>query len=156
MRSERDEGGRIRLAGLDLVVADTILRIPRLLRCEDPEVRERLFPPACDDEEEERQWRRLAGTELEHLYLSQGEVVRKDLANLTQAGEGEFALPLPEEHRAAWLAALNAARLTLYILHDLRPGDMEAGDIAEVEPEKEMALVRIHIMAYLQELLIQA
>ena len=154
MHWRREDNGDLHLAGLNHLVVDTLMRIPRLLASEDPRVRERLFPRAFADPEDQEQWQRLAEADLEHLFQDQETILRNDLITLKQEERGEYSLTIPARHQTAWLSALNAARLTLYILHRLQPQDMELEGLIEGEPEKEFALVRIHILALIQELLL--
>ena len=156
MQLERDGDGNLRCRGITALHADTLMHIPEWLESEDERVRGRLFPRVYQDEDEEEQWRRLAVPELEHLFVSRARIVGKDLKSLAQDGAVTFSLLIPEAHTTAWVSSLNAARLALFELHDLKEEDMERelDDIADFE--KELALVRIHVMAFMQELLLEA
>ncbi len=153
MRVERDRDGNTWLRDLTLLVADTAMRIPVLLESEDPRVRGRLLPEAYDDPEEERHWRRLGAPELERLFLSRAQLIRRDLETLARDGPQTFTLRIAVGHEAAWLSGLNGARLALFALHGLEASDMEREPETAGDTEKELALLRIHLMAYLQELL---
>ncbi|MHC5072150.1 MAG: hypothetical protein ACYTGO_16870, partial [Planctomycetota bacterium] len=63
-------------------VVDTLIRLPEWLESDSPGVRERLLPRAYDDEEDEREWRQHITPELEYLFQSRGEIVRRDLTQL--------------------------------------------------------------------------
>src|SRR5688572_7996787 len=97
---------------------ETLKAVPMLLESQDPRVRERLLPETCSDEDAEEHWRRHAVPELERLFVSRAQVVRRDLATLRPMPESKrHLLLIPHAHQAAWLAALNAARLALYELN---------------------------------------
>lgn len=156
MEVEREASGDFRFRGMSPLHADTLLHVPEWLRNEDPRVRARLLPQAYEEPEEEQQWRRLGADHLEHLFVSRARIVGKDLESLVQDGPVTYTLRIPKAHTNAWLSSLNAARLALFELHELEDRDLER-DPAELGSfEKELALVRIHVMALMQELLIEA
>jgi hypothetical protein len=77
-----------------------------------PELRERLFPPAYDDPEAEREYRALIGDTLAEERLAALETFARTL----ESGEGGtllWTVELSPEDTAAWLSAINDARLTL-------------------------------------------
>ena len=156
MRLLRDKDGNLQVKDLAPLHADTLLRIPEWLRSDDPRVRDRLLPPAYEDDDLQDEWCQLVGGELEHLFKSRCELVEQDLQEMTVDDDLVFSLPIPREHCAAWLSALNAARLALFAMHDLEAEDMEV-DLADIEDgDKELVVLRIHIMAFLQEMMIEA
>ena len=154
MRTERDAEGNLWLRGLTPLCADTAVRIPGLLKADDPKVRRRLLPEAYDDPEEEAHWKRLGAPELERLFLSRAELIRRDLESLSLEGTQSFSLCIPPGHETAWLSGLNGARQALFALHDLEAEDMEREPQSTGDPDRELALLRIHVMAFLQELLL--
>ena len=83
------------------------------------------------------------------------ELIEKDLRGLADDGDRSFRLPIRALHRAAWLSGLNAARLTLFILHGLESADMEKDPGLIGDYEKDVALLRIHLLAYMQELMLE-
>ncbi|MFM1871363.1 MAG: hypothetical protein RL398_785, partial [Planctomycetota bacterium] len=96
--------------------------VPLLLESRDPRVLERIYPETCQQEDAEADWREHAVPELERLFASRGTIVRKDLAAMRASGEGKRrVLKVTDGHVNAWLASLNAARLALYALNDLKP-----------------------------------
>ena len=153
---ERDEAGDLWLRGLSPLYADTLMRIPEWLESDDPKVRSRLLPPAYSDPDEEEQWRKFGAPELEHLFASRSRVITKDLATMDLDGSVTFRLCIKKAHENAWLSSLNAARLALFVLHDLQPEDMDQDPSKLGDLDKEIATVRIHVMALLQELLMEA
>ncbi len=156
MEIERDEKGDVWFRGMSPLHADTLMRIPEWLSSDDVRVRARLLPPVYEDEEDENQWRNYAVPELEHLFASRAELITKDLEMMEQEGALMFALRIPQAHEAAWLSGLNAARLALFVLHDFEDEDM-ARNPAELEDlEQELALARIDIMAFMQEMMIES
>ena len=154
MDGARDEKGDVWIEDIDPLSADTLRRMPEWLDSRDPAVRDRLLPPAYEDPEDEKQWRRFGAPELEHLFASRLEIIRKDLASLERTADGSLRLRIPRAHEAAWLSSLNAVRHTLFILNRLTEADMaaplgEMRDLAKLEP-----LIRINLLAHIQQLLI--
>jgi len=134
---------------------DTLIAVPMLLESTDPRVRERLLPETYDDPDDEVQWRRHSVPELERLFLSRAQLVRRDLANLKPMAKSEHqGLLIPHAHTNAWLAALNAARLALYVLNDLTAEHMEREGLAKGTKKQQEAILRIHLMAELQSVLL--
>jgi hypothetical protein len=134
--------------------ADTLRRMLEWIESDDPRVKKRLFPDTFVDPEEEAAWRRLMQTDLEHLVLSRRQILEKDLARMRPDGPGLFRLPIGKNHGQAWLSALNAARLALFELHGLGPEHMDSEPEELDDEERQLALVRIHLMGFLQELLL--
>ena len=135
--------------------AETLKGVPMLLESSDARVRSRLLPETCDDDEAEEQWRRHSVPELERLFLSRAQLVRRDLAAMRTIGTSkDQVLLIPDAHCNAWLAALNAARLALYALNDLTAEHMEAEGFAAATAKQQEALLRIHLLAEIQSVLL--
>ncbi|MBL8752968.1 MAG: DUF2017 family protein [Planctomycetes bacterium] len=134
---------------------ETLTGVPMLLESADARVRARLLPETCHEADDEEQWRRHAVPELERLFLSRAQLVRRDLATLRKMPKSEHKLLLiPDGHASAWLAALNGARLALYVMHDLDAAAMEPEGFAKATPKQQEALLRIHLLAELQSVLL--
>ena len=154
MHARRDRDGSLLLAGIPPFVADTLQRLPEWIASADPAVRERLLPPAYKDEGAEREWQRLARPELEHLFKSRGEILRQDLSGMRKGMLGGTMLKIPRTHLSAWLSALNAGRHALFILHELDSGDVGRDLAAVDDPGQAEALLRMEILAWVQQMLI--
>ncbi|MFY9340977.1 MAG: DUF2017 family protein [Planctomycetota bacterium] len=134
---------------------ETLKGVPMLLESADARVRKRLLPETCDDAEAEEHWREHAVPELERLFLSRAQLVRRDLAGLRAMPESDNKLfLLPDPHANAWIAALNAARLALFELAELTAEAMEADGFAKATPKQQEALLRIHLLAEIQSVLL--
>lgn len=155
-RTERtDEGLLLRHLPHPLVAC--LLEVPAILESgRDERLRSTVHPPVHPgDPDEEREWRRIAGDELLHLYAGRARIVAKDLESLALEPQGgRFRLEIPESHRAAWLSSLAAARLILAEIHDIDEEDMQAERDFEEPTAKDVALWRIDALALFQELLI--
>jgi hypothetical protein len=156
VRVEIAAAGDLELRDLPPICAETLLRIPDELRRDDEEVRARLMPDAYDDDEAREQWRRLAQPELEHLFQGRVEIVEQDLRSLEEDGPLTFRMAVPAAHRTAWLSSLNAARLSMFISGGLAAKDMEREPGSIGDYEKDVTLLRIHLLAFVQELLLEA
>lgn len=156
MQLEIGPEGEFTFRQLPPLYVEILERVPEVLSSDDPRVRDRLHPDTYADPEEQRKWRALAGTELEHLFAGRREIIQKDLRSLAEDSAGGLQLVVPRPHVQAWLAGLNAARLTLFILHDLSPDELEMQPGSLGEPERDMALLQIYVMAFFQEMLLEA
>src|SRR5439155_12752492 len=80
---------RVRVSGIDPLVADCLSDLPHILEQRDaPAARARLFPnPNESDAEANNDWQSFVAPELRHLFLSAGEIVERDLTSL-QASPG--------------------------------------------------------------------
>jgi hypothetical protein len=137
--------------GLTRQCVDTLKGVPMLVESQDPRVRERLLPEPYDDQEADAQWRRHAVPELERLFASRLHMVRKDLGAMQVLKDTDsWILQVPDGHTNAWLATLNAARLSLYVLNDLAPELMEREGVEKANPKQQEALQRIHFLAEMQ------
>lgn len=133
---------------------DTVKRLFEWIEDADPRVKKRLYPDTFDDATEEAAWRRLTQTDLQHLVLSRRAIVEQDLARMKPDGPGLWRWPVSKGHEHAWLSSLNAARLALFELHGLGPEDMDVEPEDIDDDERQLALVRIHVMGFIQELLL--
>lgn len=166
MRVERDPDGNWLLREVSVVVADTLQRVPGFLESEDSAVRARWFPRAYDGDDDEQHWRRYAGTELEHLFASNVELVRADLAAMEPdvpakskrrgAGAFVFRMSIPAKHKTAWLSALNGASHAVFLSSGLVPEDMEREPGSLGDPLRDVALLRVHVIGMVLSLLLEA
>lgn len=134
---------------------DTLKGVPMLIESSDKRVRDRLLPETCQEAGDEEHWREHAVPELERLFLSRAQLVRRDLENLRKLPESANAvLLIPDEHVNAWLAALNAARLALYVLNDMTAEHLEEDGFATGTPKQQEAVLRISLLAEIQAVLL--
>ena len=141
--------------GLTPPSVDTLKGVPMLLESTDERVRGRLLPETCTETDDEEQWQRHAVPELERLFASRAQVVRRDLAGLRKLAKSDTQLLLvPNGHVNAWLAALNAARLALFVLNDLTAAHMEDDGFVGAAPKQQEAILRIHLLAEVQSVLL--
>lgn len=154
-------------------VVDTLIRLPDWLESEDPDVRERLQPAAYTDPEAEQEWRQHISPDLEHLFQTRTEIIRKDLAalqiDLPGGADGEdgedgadeeldldasdgvtFTLKIPRKHLSAWLTSLQAGTHAVFLVEELSEEDIGRDPRDESDAHKQVAMMRLLI---LQELL---
>jgi hypothetical protein len=170
MHIEKEEDG-VWLRDLPVWVVDTLLCLPEWIESDNEDVRARLLPRAYyDDEEQEREWRDALGSSLEHLFASRTEIVRKDLGQMEVdvsevelTGEAEedqlqfvtqtlFHVWIPGPHLSAWVSTLQAGTHALFILEGLTAEDVSKESVDEIEPEKQLSMMRL---AVLQEILVR-
>ncbi len=147
--------GSIRLESLDPWLVVILREIPTLLDPDQPDAaRRRLYSLPSDDEEQAREWERLVHPELFALVATAQEVVRRDLDEIEMDEEGG-RITIPAKHVNVWISALNVARLTLGSVHEFDEDDMEG-----LEPtgysDRDMARVKVYLMGWLQQMLIEA
>lgn len=141
--------------GMTAECAATLEGVPLLLESSDPRVTERIYPETCVLAEDEQHWRDHAVPELERLFASRCQLVRRDLAAMKKVDPaGSHVLVIPDVHVNAWLAALNAARLALYALNELTPAWMEGKGTDTASKKQIEALARIHLLAEVQAVLL--
>ena len=151
----RDDDGNLVLRFLPRHFDELLLEIPDLLAEDPPDaVRERLFPTLSDDEETNREWVKLVHPELYSLLASAREIVSRDLESLRRPGSLSRSLEIPQPHRHAWISALNAARLALAAANGIEEDDMDHERPLDFENERDRAVVKIHLLAEIQAMLI--
>ena len=146
--------GSIRLESLDPLFVVVLREIPRLLDPDQPDAaRRRLYPFPSDDDEQSQEWERLVHPELFALVATAQEGVRRDLEEL-EIGEEGGRITIPAKHVNAWISALNVARLTLGTVHDFDEDDMEGHGPSDFG-DRDMARVKVYLMGWLQQMLIE-
>lgn len=137
--------------------------LPGLLGDDQPDaVRDRLYPlpREAEDDAANDEWRRLVHPDLFALIATAREVVTRDLATLGPSGEAPSLLTgwrveIRKEHVAGWLSALNAARLALGALHGLDEIDLNDDFVPEEWEERHVAIAKIHLLGWLQQLILE-
>jgi hypothetical protein len=141
-----------------------LFELPGLLDEEQPDaVKDRLYPlPREDDDEANEEWRRLVHPDLFALLASAREVVTRDLATLRPSEDepapslfADWRLEIKKEHIPGWLGALNAGRLALGALHGLDEPELNEEFLPEEWEERHVAIVKIHLLGWLQQLIIE-
>ena len=155
-RAERSPEGDVVLRSMSIIFAVALQRLPALLSGSAPGVEDRMAPsPFPKGGEDDGDWERHAAPDLRHLFVTARETVIEDLAALSSDGDA-WRLPIPARHMTAWLSALSAARVALGETHHVTADDMSR-ELLDPDPHgKDRALAMIHILGYLQELLVRA
>jgi hypothetical protein len=156
MEVKRNARGVLVFRNIADICADALRVVPVVLESDDPRVRDRLLPRTYEDDELEREWRRIGAPELEHLFASRTRLIEKDLRTLKRRRDGTYTLHIPRPHESAWLSGLNAARHALFLLNELDAADMERDPEELEDPRRALALFHIHLLAWMQELIMQA
>jgi hypothetical protein len=164
-RMVRMSDGGIRMTELAPWFVGVLLELPELLDSDQPEaVSRRLYPDPSNDDEQKRDWEKFVRPELFALVASAREIVMRDIGGMgpeeEPAGLVLWSLAIPADHIQAWISALNVARLTLSEKYGIDEDDMldhdEPIDLESEEwNEKHFALARIHLLGYLQQMLIE-
>jgi hypothetical protein len=138
--------------------------LPGLLDKDQPDaVKDRLYPlPRAEDDEANEEWRRLVHPDLFALVASAREVVTRDLATMGPSEDAPapslltgWRLEIKKEHIPGWLSALNAARLALGTLYGLEEPDLNDDFVPEEWEERHVAIAKIHLLGWLQQLIIE-
>jgi len=158
LRVRAEPGKRIAITGINPVLLDCLQNVPGIVEQRDaPNVRKRLFPPpTSSDNAANRDWENLVVPDLRHLFDSAVEIMARDLESLTADPQHQhhFRIVFAEDHLAAWMSALNQARLVLGELFAVTEDDMRQTDLDMKQP-KDLALFRIHVLGYLLQLLVE-
>ncbi len=158
-RAEVGPEGGVTVRHLPFVLALGLRRLPDLLSDRAPGIRDRVCPsPFPREDPEAEEWARHAGPELRHLFTDAREVVTADLESLRrEAGRPPtFRLEIPPGHLSAWLSALSAVRVALGEVHGVDAEDMARELPPELPTERDRALFTIHLLGWLQEILVRA
>jgi hypothetical protein len=169
MHIEREDEG-VWLQEMPMWVVDTLLCLPEWIESDNPDVRARLLPKAYEDEQEDKEWREALGSSLEHLVAKRTEIVRGDLQSLEivtpdfePTGDIEedekrlshqtlFNVWIPAAHVSAWISTLQAGTHAIFILDGLTAEDVDHEVDDDLDPEKQISIVRLSI---LQEILVR-
>lgn len=157
-RVEIGPDGEFVFRNLPPIYVEALLCLPQILEETDTSVEDRLFPASYpNDREKEAEWDRFGRPELKALFASRCEIIQDDLDHLVMEPVYQgFRLSIPEQHRMAWMAGLNAARLMLGVNHGIDAEDMEAEIDTDEPTDKELALLKIHLLGHLQGLIVEA
>jgi hypothetical protein len=150
--------GRLCLGGADHGWQWVLAGVPALLAEEQPpSVRERLLADPTDNAAINRDWRELVTPELEALWKSNNELMAADLGRFeNDPDQADCARVIfPANHAAAWLSAINQARLTLAARWNVTEADMNrpAGKLKRTPRDRDIFL--IHLLAYVEQLFIE-
>lgn len=159
-------GGDLLFSRLGYPFVDALQQLPAILKfaAKDGRARSRLLPEAYgageDCAEKNAEWRRNCTPDLEHLFVSAGEILAGDLAKIHRDPlvPTTWKLLIPRQHHTAWMTSLNAARLALAEIHRITETDMEDSENPTLDPasERHAALITIQLLGYLEELLVEA
>ncbi len=154
-RAVRRKDGAVDLENLGPPLLSALLDLPSLLRDDPPEgVGKRLFPVPTDDDERNDEWKRLVHPDLFALLASSRAIVERDLVGVHVGARAASRVRIPPKNVSAWVAALNAARLTIAETNGVGEREMST-HIARLPARQADAVVRIHVYGWLQQLLIE-
>jgi len=158
LRLSRLPDGQYCLSGIDEGWEHILAGVPALLaEQQPPSVRERLLPNPTRNEAINRDWRELVAPELEALWRANYEMMAEDLARMEDDPDQRDCCRLffPENHAAAWLSAINQARLVLGSRWDVTEADMTRPLRKLTTRERDHDIFLIHLLAYVEELFIE-
>jgi hypothetical protein len=157
LAAARAKDGAVTVTGIPPLMAEVLRELPETLGADQPDVvKRRLFPDPSQDAEVAAEWRRAQHPELFALLADSRRIAERDLKSLkAERGGATWRLKIPAAHVAAWIGALNAARLALGALHDVTADDM-GPDREPAFDERGIAILKIDLYAWLQGTLIDA
>ena len=156
---QRLADGSLCLAGMDEHWRHVLVGVPALLaEPQPPAVHERLFPNPSNQAAINRDWRELIAPELEALWRANHELMASDLGRVEKdpAHRRCWRVAFPANHAAAWLSALNQARLVMASRWDVTEKDMTRPSEALKPTERDHDIFLIHLLAYVEQLFIEA
>jgi len=158
LRVQPADEKHICISGIAPVLAVVLRELPEILEQRDsPNAQARLFPnPTSADDKTNQEWQQMIRPELRHLFVSAGETVARDLANLAgnESSPETYEITFPVEHLKAWMSAINQARLILAETSQIDEENMNRVDLDPHNP-KDLAAFRIHLLGYLLHLLVE-
>jgi hypothetical protein len=170
LRISATDEKHISISGIPPVLVFCLRELPHILEKRDmPDPRARLFPapttlagkpslttlagkPALtrDDEKINADWEQIIVPELRHLFVTAGETVARDLANIEEesAESHSCRVTFAAAHLNAWMSAINEARLILGELFDVTEQDMNREDL-DLEDPKQFGVLKIGALGWL-------
>ena len=151
--------GRLCLSGIDDSWQWVLARVPELLAAnQPPAVHERLLTDPSNNAAINRDWREFVVPELEALWKASHELMAADLTRLeTDPDQPNCArITFPESHAAAWISAINQARLALGARWNVTEADMNRPLWKLGSNQREHDILLIHLLASVLQLLIEA
>ncbi|HKE02132.1 MAG TPA: DUF2017 family protein, partial [Planctomycetota bacterium] len=153
-------GGDLVLGGLPEPFLEVLKEVPAILDLASSrkDAASRIYPDPYDDEAANESWRRHARPEIAALFASARELVEGDLSQSGREATSRRAwkVPISAAHHAAWISALNAARLVLGVVHRVTAEDMDRLRESPPASERDVAILKIHLLGWAQELLVAA
>lgn len=136
----------VRVSGINPLLAGCLHELPRILELRDnPAVRARLLPPpTAEDAAINQEWKESIEPDLRHLLASASEIITRDLTGLKPSPRAPDCcfVTFPNTHTAAWMSALNQARLILSVLAKVDEIDMNL-PYSQLKGEKVLAVIQI-------------
>lgn len=150
------EGG-LRLSEIDRGIMSILREAPDTADPRgDSRALDRLYPRPTNDVEEEMNddWNEYVQPDLQHLFESANQTMRRDLDAAVTEEDGS-AVEVPPEHFDAWLCALNQARLVLAARYKVGESDMNEEISGGPHDARAFALLQIHLFGFIQENIIR-
>ena len=125
-------------------------QLPEILKLRETEqAKARLFPDIQPGHTEENElWHTAMDEDLRHLFDSATEIVVRDLDRMKDG-----IVTYPVKNLAAWMSALNQARLVLGALYGVEESDMARRDL-DVREKRDVAILHVHMLGALLEELV--
>ncbi len=139
---------------LDELIASLLRQLADCAETDDDAARARIYssPTRGADEEMDDEWREHVEPGLRELFATHTDLVRADLATLTD--DEHATLTVPTRHAPAWIHTLNQARLALAARHGITEADME-GERPPKTHDTAFALLQIEIYGAILGLMLQ-
>lgn len=155
MKLERLDAQTLRLSDIAPLAAHFLQELPdEAGPGDDRRALERLYSaPARGPEEQEflRDWEEWVKPELQGLFESAVERVRRDLREGWREREGKIDLRLPVKNLEAWLSCLNQARLVLACREGFTEEVLEAPPPEAVVDRFTFRLLQMYVYGLLME-----
>ncbi len=156
-RSTEDQ---LEISELDPFLAELLRQIPASTKTECvPAAEQRLFSAPADLTERElcAEWKLYVQPELRRLFGTATDTVASDLQQLNES-EKPFAnctLRIPHEHAAAWLSALNQARLLIAAKYNFTEEELCDHYRSPIGSRRDLSLFQVNFYGFLQEFILR-
>jgi hypothetical protein len=156
-RSTEDQ---LEISELDPFLAELLRQIPASTKTECvPAAEQRLFSAPAGPTERElcAEWKLYVQPDLRRLFGTATDTVASDLQQLNES-EKPFAnctLRIPHEHAAAWLSALNQARLVIAAKYNFTEKELCDHYRSPIGSRRDLSLFQVNFYGFLQEFILR-
>jgi hypothetical protein len=155
----RRQDDTLELSELDPFLAELLRQIPESTNPEGVEAAEnRLFSLPADPAEKElcKEWKVYVQPELRRLFQSSTETVAADLQPLNGNAKpfANCTLRIPTRNAAAWLNALNQARLVIASKYGFTEGELCDHYRSPIGSRRDLSLFQVNFYGFLQEFIL--
>jgi len=151
---------QIEVSELDPFLAELLRQIPASANPEGaPAAEERIFSSPTNGTEAEfrAEWKTYVEPELRRLFQTATQTVAADLEQLNgnEKSLANRTLRIPTKPAAAWLSALNQARLVIAAKNDFTETELNDHLHSPIGSRRDLSLFQVNFYGFLQEFILR-